>query len=72
MALYGVAAGVGRRSSIKRIEMKLRQKGAVSMKNRALPQDAGVTSKRELGWIDYLVQQGKVGRTKDGKVWWKR
>jgi hypothetical protein len=72
MALYGIAAVMGRIGSIKRIEMKLHQKGAVSMKNRVLPEEAGIISKRELGWIEYLVQQGKVGRTKDGKVWWKR
>jgi hypothetical protein len=71
MALYGIAAGMGRRGAIKRIEMKLREKGAVSMKNRVLPEEAGITSKRELGWIDYLVKQGRVGRTKDGKLWWK-
>jgi hypothetical protein len=71
MAFYGIVVGLGRRTAIKRIEMKLCEKGAVSRENRVLPEEAGITSKRELGWIDYLVKQGKVGRTKDGKVWWK-
>lgn len=56
---------------MKNIEKKLRRKGAVSRKTAVTPEEAEITSKRELGWIDYLVKQGKVGRTEDGKVWWK-
>jgi hypothetical protein len=71
MALYGVIAGMGRRASIKRIESKLREKNAITRKSRVLPEEAGITSKRELGWLNYLINDGKVGRTEDGKVWWK-
>jgi hypothetical protein len=71
MALYGIAAGMGRRGSIKRIERKLREKNAITRKSRVLPEEAGIISKRELGWLNHLINDGKVGRTKDGKVWWK-
>jgi hypothetical protein len=71
MALYGIAAGMGRRASIKRIERKLREKNATTRKSRVLPEEAGIISKRELGWLNHLINDGKVGRTKDGKVWWK-
>lgn len=44
---------------------------AVSVKKAVTPEEAGLTSKREWGWINYLVEEGKIGRTKDGKIWWK-
>jgi hypothetical protein len=71
MAFYGIVAGMGIRTAMtKAIEKKLREKGAVSRKTRIMPEEAGITSKRELGWIDHLAKQGRIGRTKDGKIWW--
>lgn len=71
MAYIGaILAGV-RHGQIRNIEKKLREKGAVSKRTRVTPEEAGVTSGRELGWLNYLVGQGKVGKAKDGKVWWK-
>lgn len=75
MAYYGVIAGViggnTRRAAIKSIEKKLRGEGAVSAGTAVIPEAAKITSKRESYWLNHLVKQGRVGRTKDGKVWWK-
>lgn len=70
MSYIGVlaAARIGAR---KNIEKKLRRKGAISRKTAVTPEEAEITSKRELGWLNRLIEQGIVGKTKDGKVWWK-
>ena len=62
------AARIGQ---IKNIEKKLRRKGAISGKTAVTLGEAEITSKRELGWINYLIKEGRVGRAKDGKIWWK-
>lgn len=62
------AARIGQ---IKNIENKLRRKGAISGKTAVTIEEAEISSKRELGWLNHLIEEGKVGRTNDGKVWWK-
>jgi hypothetical protein len=75
MSYYGVIGGViggnTRRAAIRSIEKKLRGEGAVSVRTAVMPEVAKITSERELVRMHYLVKQGRVGRTKDGKVWWK-
>ncbi|MEM2974925.1 MAG: hypothetical protein QW821_00690 [Candidatus Bathyarchaeia archaeon] len=70
MVDIAVAAIVGKNIALKRIENKLRKKGAISEKSRVDPKEAGLT-KRELGWIERLVEEGKLGKAEDGKIWWK-
>jgi hypothetical protein len=71
MAFYGVIAGAARTAAIRRIQSKLREKGAVSRKNAVMPEEAGMTSRVELTGLENLVREGKVGKTKDGRVWLK-
>jgi hypothetical protein len=75
LAYYGVIAGVvagnARRALTKSIEKKLRNGGAISAKTAVTPEAAAITSGEELRWMKNLVKQGKVGRTRDGRAWWK-
>lgn len=75
MAIFGTIAGViggnTRRAAMKSVEKKLRDGGAVSSKTAITPKAAKITSKGELWGLDYLVKRGTVGRTEDGKYWWK-
>jgi len=71
MSYIGVAAAAGIIAARKNIEKKLRRKGSVSPKTAVTPEEAGIISKRELGWLNRLIEQGNVGRTKNGKVWWR-
>lgn len=61
---------LGRIAAINMIKKKLLDKGAISRKTRIMPEEAGLTSRRELGWVEHLAEQGRIGKTKDGKVWW--
>jgi len=70
MSYIGVLAAA-RIGAMKNIEKKLLKKGAVSRRTAVTPEEAEITSKRELGWLNHLIKKGKIGKTKDGKVWWK-
>lgn len=72
MAFYGIVAGMGRKTAmIKVIKKKLIEKGAVSPKTAVTPEEAGITSKRDVEWINRFINEGKIGQTKHGKIWWK-
>lgn len=71
MPSFGVAAAAGVATARKNIERKLRRKGAISPETAAKPEEAEITAKHELLWLNRLIEQGKAGRTEDGKVWWK-
>jgi hypothetical protein len=71
MSFYGGIAGAIRSGQIRNIEDKLRRVGAVSPDTAITPEAVKITSERELGWLNHLVKQGRVGKTKDGRVWWK-
>jgi len=71
MPSLGVAAAAGVATARKNIERKLRRKGAISPETAVKPEEAEITAKHELVWLNRLVEQGKVRRTDDGKVWWK-
>jgi len=71
MAYVGMVVGAGRRIAVKALEMKLRKARATSASNAVAPEEAGITSERELGWIDHLVKQDKIVKTEDGKIRWK-
>jgi len=71
MPSLGIAAAAGVATARKNIERKLRRKGAISLETAVKPEEAEITAKHELGWLNRLVEQGKVRRTDDGKVWWK-
>jgi len=66
-----VVAAVGSATARKNIETKLRKKEAISPEAVVKPEEAEITAKHELVWLDCLKEQGKVRRTEDGKVWWK-
>lgn len=68
MAYVGIA---GRQGLIRRIEKKLREKGAISEKTRVTMEEAELSSGFELNMVKFLVGQGKIGKAKDGKIWWK-
>jgi hypothetical protein len=72
LAYYGGIAGAIRTGQIKNIEKKLTSAGAVSAVTAVMPEAAKITSERELEWMRYLVKQSRVGRTEDGRVWWKK
>jgi phosphoglycerate dehydrogenase-like enzyme len=69
LALGGWAGAI-RYAQIKNIEKKLLRVDAVSIATAVTPETAKITSERELGWLNSLVKQGRIGRTKDGRVWW--
>jgi hypothetical protein len=72
MAYIGLIAGLGARQGlIRKIEKKLRDKGAVSKKTRVALEEVGISSRVELNMVRYLVEQGKIGKARDGKIWWK-
>jgi hypothetical protein len=71
MSYIGMAAAAGIIAARKNIEKKLRRKGALSPKTAVTPEEAEITSKRELGWLNRLIEEGRVGKTEEGKVWWK-
>jgi len=72
MAYIGLIAGLAARQGlIRNIEKKLRDKGAVSKKTRVALEEAGISSRVELNMLRYLVEQGKIGKARDGKIWWK-
>jgi hypothetical protein len=71
MSSLGVAAAAGVATARKNIEKKLKRRGAISPETAVKPEEAEITAKHELGWLNRLTEQGKVGRTENGKVWWK-
>ena len=71
MSYLGTVMAAAIIAAKKNIEKKLLKKGAVSPKTAVTPEEAEITSKREQGWLNHLIEQGKVGKTEDGKVWWK-
>jgi hypothetical protein len=71
MPSLGVAAAAGVVAARKNIERKLRRKGATSPETAVKPEEAEITAKHELIWLNRLIEQGNVGRTEDGKIWWK-
>ena len=71
MSSFGVAAAAGVATARKNIERKLRRKSAISPVTAVKPEEAEITAKHELVWLNRLIDQGKVRRTNDGKVWWK-
>jgi hypothetical protein len=71
MPNFGVAAAAGVATARKNIERKLKRKSAISCETAVKPEEAEITAKHELGWLNRLIEQGNVGRTDDGKVWWK-
>jgi hypothetical protein len=75
LAYYGAIGSVAlynaRRALTKSIEKKLCDGGAISAKTAVTPEAATIASGEELRWMRNLVKQGKVGRTRDGRVWWK-
>ncbi len=72
MSFIGTLAAIPaiRKGQMKNIEKKLLKMGAVSSETAVMPEEAGICSRREVSWLDYLVKKGKVGKTADGKVWW--
>ncbi|MEM2912258.1 MAG: hypothetical protein QW146_07125 [Candidatus Bathyarchaeia archaeon] len=70
MVLGGAAAAGAAIGVKKSIERKLRRKGALSEETAVMPEEAEIT-KRELRWVTHLIEKGKVGKTEDGKIWWK-
>ena len=71
MPSLGVAAAAGIATARKNVERKLRRKGAISPETAVDPEEAEITAKHESVWLNRLIEQGNVGRTDDGKVWWK-
>jgi len=53
------------------VESKLRKRGALSPETAVKPEQAGITGKLQSLWLKVLIDQSKVGRTEDDKVWWK-
>jgi hypothetical protein len=55
----------------KQISAKLKTAGAITSETAGTAENAKITSKNEMKWLDYFVKVGKVGKTEDGKYWWK-
>lgn len=66
----GVIGAASVKAAKRNIEHKLRRKGAISYETRVKPEEADL-DKRELGWVDSLVEEGKIGKAEDGKIWWR-
>jgi hypothetical protein len=66
---YIGALAAARIGAKKNIEKKIRRKGAVSVETAITPEEAGITSKRELGWLNRLVKEGKIKETSDGRYY---
>lgn len=68
MSYIGTAAAgiIGARENI---EKKIRRKGAVSVETAITPEEARITSKRELGWLNRLVKEGKIKEKSDGRYY---
>ena len=56
----------------RRIMVRLKAAGAVSPETAVTPQTAKLTIWPDQRWLEYLVKQGIVGKTEDGRYWWKQ
>lgn len=64
VTFIGFAAAVGY------VRNKLVKAGAVSEDTAKLPEEVGL-GKNRMALINNLIKQGKIGRTEDGRIWWK-
>ena len=55
----------------KQISAKLKTAGALTSETAVTAENAKITSKNEMKWLNCFVKAGKGGKTKDGKYWWK-
>ena len=59
---FGAAVGYVRNRLIKA--------GAISEETAKLPEEVGL-GKDRMALVNNLIKQGKIGRTLDGRIWWK-
>jgi len=53
------------------IKKKLVKKGAVAAESAVKPEEADLASSNDRILLSQMVKAKKVGKTEDGKVWWK-
>lgn len=54
------------------IRSKLEAVGAVSPETAVTPQTAEISSGVDLSWLADFAKLGIVGKTEDGRYWWKQ